>query len=236
VLLPTPTNVNTIHVPGDELLSFIRVQQWVQAECKTALPLVSGAFVLVSSADVPEPPCSRELMDACGYGANSGAFCRAVANCVPWRLRQIEAVEVGPPGQQEPGEAKVLLQGGGCVKASSVSPDTLIEARDYEVSVRLLLLLLLWAGMVDLGAWEEPFVKLGRVSWGDSKGSRVLCATLAEGSMLPSQAAQIIHSTVPALQAVAASCRSLTRAVGERCFRPRAALSPLHHPVLLVLP
>lgn len=151
VLLPTPTNVNTIHVPGDELLNFIRVQQWVQEECKTKLPLVSGAFVLVSSRDVPDRPCSRELMDGCGYGANSGAFCRAVADCVPWRLRQIEAVEVGGPGQ-EPGEAQVLLQGGGCIKASSVSTDALADMPDYQVR-----LLLLRAGTVvvanPVGAW-----------------------------------------------------------------------------------
>jgi hypothetical protein len=132
VLLPTPTNVNTIHVPGDELLNFIHVQQWVEGKCKSPLPLLNGAFVLVSSRDIPEL-CSKDIQDACGYGRNSRSFVRAVGEHIPWRLRQIEAVEVG--ADSEPGQALLLLVGGGCVKTSMVSCDALADVKDYEVSL-----------------------------------------------------------------------------------------------------
>lgn len=134
VLLPTPTNVNTIHVPGDELLNFIRVQQWVEDKCKSPLPLLNGAFVLVSSRDIPEL-CSKDIQDACGYGRSSSSrsFVRAVGENIPWRLRQIEAVEAG--SGSEPGQALLLLEGGGCVKASMVSCDGLADVQGHEVSL-----------------------------------------------------------------------------------------------------
>lgn len=100
-MLPTPTNINTIHVPGDELLNFIAVQQWVQDKFGSPLPLLNGGFVLVPSRNIPEL-CSREVMAACGYGGGGGrgsssssSFAAAVAEVIPWRLRQVEGVEVG---------------------------------------------------------------------------------------------------------------------------------------------
>jgi hypothetical protein len=148
VLLPTPTNVNTIHVPGDELLNFIRVQQWVEDKCKSPLPLLNGAFVLVSSCDIPEL-CSKEVQAACGYGRSSSrAFVRTVSKHIPWRLRQIETVEVG--ADSEPGQALLLLEGGGCVKASMVSCDGLGDVQDYEVSLPLFWCVRVFVGMLPM--------------------------------------------------------------------------------------
>jgi hypothetical protein len=134
VLLPTPLNVNTIHVAGDELLNFIGVQQWAEEKLGTSQPLLTGAFVLVRSRDVPELS-SREVMDACGYGArtssNANRFAQAVDEKIPLRLRQIQRVEYSPGDAAK--DAYVVLEGGGRVRAGKVSSDTLGDVTDYEV-------------------------------------------------------------------------------------------------------
>lgn len=137
VLPPTPTNINVIHVAGDELIAFIKVQQWVEEMCGFALPLLSGIFVLVSSNDVPELS-SKDVMESCGYGKRGGSsgggsssFAKDVANVIPWRLRQVEQVEVKPGEAAE--RARLLLEGGGCVEASQVRADTMADVADYEV-------------------------------------------------------------------------------------------------------
>lgn len=139
VLLPTPMNVNTIHVAGEELLNFIEVQQWAEEKLGTSQPLLNGAFVLVQSRDVPELS-SREVMDACGYGArsssNANRFAQAVDEKIPLRLRQIHRVEYAPGEAAK--DAYVLLEGGGRVRAGKVSSDTLGEVTDYEVRGRAL--------------------------------------------------------------------------------------------------
>lgn len=108
----TPHNINTNYLTGGELLDIIWVQQWVQDNCKTSLPLCTGAFVLVSSRDV--------------HNTNIGT-----TDSIPWLLRQIKAVETGQPGQQ-PGEATVLLQGDGRVKASSIGTARLEDVPDHQ--------------------------------------------------------------------------------------------------------
>jgi len=138
VLPPTPNNVSIFHVAGDELISFIKVQQWVEEKCGFALPLLSGIFVLVSSDDVPELS-SKDVMDKCGYGkrgsssggGGSSSFAKDVATVIPWRLRQVEQVEVKPGEAAE--RARLLLEGGGCVEASQVRADTMVDVADYEV-------------------------------------------------------------------------------------------------------
>lgn len=142
VLLPTPTNVDTIHVPGEDLLGFIAVQQWVEDKCEIPLPLLVGSFVLVRSDDVPEL-CSRDVEESCGYGrcsrrSSSSSFSKAVADVIPWRLRQIEQVELDPAGKA--GDAYLLLKGGGRVRASTVNNNRLIEEPDYEVRAKRQLL------------------------------------------------------------------------------------------------
>jgi hypothetical protein len=137
VLLPTPTNVNTVHVPGSELPSFISTQQWLQETCDTRLSILTGSFVLVRSKDLPEL-CSRDVIENCGFGrgssggSSSKSFANAVAEAIPWRLRQIEAVRVAPGAA--PQDAEIYLQGGGRVPASAIGNELLSEVPEYEVS------------------------------------------------------------------------------------------------------
>lgn len=51
-LLPTPTNINTIHAPRTELLKLISAQQWLLDHLGLSVPLLDGCFVLVPSADL----------------------------------------------------------------------------------------------------------------------------------------------------------------------------------------
>ena len=114
-LLPTPTNINPIHLPRDDLLAFVRVQQWVADNLDITLPLFSGMFVLVPSAVLLSSPES------------------AVAGpIIPWRLRQVLRVEVSAAAAG-PAHATLVLVGGDRVAAGAVRPGALAQAGDYEV-------------------------------------------------------------------------------------------------------
>jgi butyrate kinase len=126
LLLPTPTNLSTIQLPLSDLLHFIRVQQWVHKTLHTQLPLLHGLFVLVGSMDLQETTGSAQQ-------AYSSVHAAAIAAAIPWRLRQISAVEVAPG--VDPADATVVLVGGDRVRAGAVKQGLLAEVQDHEVGV-----------------------------------------------------------------------------------------------------
>lgn len=149
-LLPTPTNINTIHVPGEDLLAFIAVQQWLHQHLGLELPLLEGCWVLVRSADLQscsaaaaaEPSGSkagqhhmqvalRPGFDSSTINGNTAAALSAV---VPWRLRQVKAVQVAPG--VDPADATLLLVGGERVTARDLGTQELHETQDYQVIMR----------------------------------------------------------------------------------------------------
>lgn len=108
-----------MHVPGEDLLFLIAVQQWVQSSMSIKLPLLDGVFVLVPSAQLQQP-----------------AGCGAPPAAAPWRLRQVLAVEAAPG--VDPADATLVLVGGQRVRAGAVKQGQLAETPDYQVSSRQL--------------------------------------------------------------------------------------------------
>ena len=90
------------------------------------LPLLHGLFVLVSSTDLQDTTGSAQQ----AYGS---AHAAAIATAIPWRLRQISAVEVAPG--IDPANATVVLVGGDRVRAGAVREGLLAEVQDHEVRV-----------------------------------------------------------------------------------------------------
>jgi hypothetical protein len=137
-LLPTPTNINPIHLSADDLLVFVKVQQWLAAKLQYVQPLLQGLFVLAPAADLQqqllpgsEAECGAAAATACSD--SSGAVHVAAAAAVPWRLRQVSCVEVCPG--DDPADATVVLVGGERVRAGAVKQGQLAEAQDYQVGV-----------------------------------------------------------------------------------------------------
>jgi hypothetical protein len=139
-LLPTPTNVNPVHVSREDLVPLVRVQQWVQQHLNIKLPLLNGTFVLAPA----QHSCStRQLpqvtQQAAGIyddtssitAATAQAAAAAAALAVPWRLRQVSRVEVCPG--DDPADATVVLVGGERVRAGAVKQGQLAEAQDHQV-------------------------------------------------------------------------------------------------------
>jgi hypothetical protein len=120
--LPTPANLNAIHVPGSDLLQFLRLQQWVATNLRMKLPLLNGMFVLV-------PSCALHKQQ-CGF-ISSGADSSKVAAAIPWCLRQVSGVELAPSG--DPADATVVLVGGGRVHAGAVREGLLTDIEDHQV-------------------------------------------------------------------------------------------------------
>ena len=140
LLQPTATNLNPIHVSGEDLLPFIQTQSWVQQHLGLKLPLLNGAFVLVSSSDLQQqqqqgPAGLTQQVAGNGSASSSSAECRhtaaALAAAIPWRLRQVSRVEVVPNG--DPADATVVLVGGDRVRAGAVREGLLAEVQDHEV-------------------------------------------------------------------------------------------------------
>jgi hypothetical protein len=75
LLLPTPVNMNPIHISRADVLHFVGLQQRVAEYLKIKLPLLNGMFVLV-------PSSSLQQQQDC-----SGSDSSAVAAAIPWRLR-----------------------------------------------------------------------------------------------------------------------------------------------------
>jgi hypothetical protein len=113
-LLLTAANVSPLHVPADDLLHFVAVQQWVQDTLNVQLPLLNGAFVLVPSPALKQPAQS------------------ASTDAIPWRLRQVAGVKLGPVGS-DPAAATVVLVSGDSVAAGNVCSSALDEVQDYLV-------------------------------------------------------------------------------------------------------
>ncbi len=119
LLLPTPTNLNPIHVPGSDLLQFLRVQQWIQQHLGTNLPLLNGMFVLVPTAHLQQQQ------------EEQGSIGSALAASIPWRLRQMVGVQVAPG--DDPADATVVLVGGDRVRAGAVHQGILVDVQEYQV-------------------------------------------------------------------------------------------------------
>jgi len=153
LLLPTPTNINPIHLPGDDLLNFVGVQQWVRDTLHISLPLLDGMYVLVPSSSLQQPLPSTQHA-ACGLCSTGGTHSNslaadpvarpaapaAVCPAIPWRLRQVLRVELAPTdssssSSSDPADATVVLVGGGRVRAGDVSPALLADTADYQVGV-----------------------------------------------------------------------------------------------------
>jgi hypothetical protein len=113
-LLLTAANVSPLHVPADDLLHFVAVQQWVQDTLNVQLPLLNGAFVLVPSPALKQPAQS------------------AAADIIPWRLRQVAGVKLGPVGSDS-AAATVVLVGGDSLAAGDVCSSALEEVQDFQV-------------------------------------------------------------------------------------------------------
>ena len=131
-LLPTPTNINPVHLPRSNLLHFVALQCWVGSNLGMQLPLLNGMFVLVPSNT--QQPVSKILQAACNYSpTESSAIDTAACAAIPWRLRQVSAVEVAPG--VDPADATVVLVGGDRVRAGAVREGLLAEMPDHEVSL-----------------------------------------------------------------------------------------------------
>lgn len=91
----------------------VGVQQWGQDRLSLKLPLLDGAFLLVPSTALTAPGTA------------------ATAAAIPWRLRQIAAVEAGPQGSY-PESATVVL-GGDRLAAGDVGCGSLEEVDNCEV-------------------------------------------------------------------------------------------------------
>jgi len=163
-LLPTPTNINTIHVPRTELLNLISAQQWLLDHLGLSAPLLDGCFVLVPSVDLQhdtallpaqQPPETQpqggdplfRMGSAQSGSSNSRQQISSSAGgslpplpevccATPWCLRQVAAVELTAGGCSDPRDVVLLLRGGGRVKAGWVSPDTLKDVAQYQVGAQ----------------------------------------------------------------------------------------------------
>mgnify|MGYP001807675476 CR=1 FL=1 len=91
------------------------------------LQLLEGMFVLVASAQLQLSQFERQQAEF------SGGSSSAVAAAIPWRLRQVSAVEVASDGN--PAETTLVLEGGGRVRAGALHEAQLADVPDHEVRV-----------------------------------------------------------------------------------------------------
>jgi hypothetical protein len=112
--------MNPIHISRADVLHFVKLQQRVAEYLKIKLPLLNGMYMLVPSSHLQQ-------QQGC-----SGSDSSAEAAAIPWRLRQVSAVEVVPGG--DPADATVVLVGGDRVRAGAVREGLLDEVQDYQVS------------------------------------------------------------------------------------------------------
>jgi hypothetical protein len=124
-LLPTSVNLQTVYLPQRELLQFINVQQSIAAQLLMQLQLLEGMFVLVPSAQLQ---LSLFESQQAGISCSNSSV---VAAAIPWRLRQVSAVEVALGG--DPADATVVLVGGDRVRAGAVHEAQLADVPDREV-------------------------------------------------------------------------------------------------------
>jgi hypothetical protein len=156
LLLPTQRNITALYLPGSDLQSIIRTQQWLQHSIdQIELPIVHGTFVLVSTAGLNPIPSQDQDTDLAGFRPTSSTSTShdmtsargdvsdsasdsiriGPADCAamlpPWRLRQVAAVRVGPG--MAPADAQVVLVGGQRVRAGAVADVMLKDVADVEV-------------------------------------------------------------------------------------------------------
>jgi hypothetical protein len=101
----------------------VKVQQFVTAHLGIKLPLLNGTFALVPTAQLA----------ASNSNDGSSLPAAAMATAIPWRLRQVSAVEVAPGG--DPADATVVLVGGDRVRAGAVRQGSLTDSQEHEVRI-----------------------------------------------------------------------------------------------------
>jgi hypothetical protein len=104
------------------------------------VPLLNGVFVLVSAADLTDT--AQDIHAASTGVSDSGTTSSvpglqpngcvsAAAAAIPWRLRQVAAVQLH--ADRDPADATLLLVGGGRVRAGAVKQGCLEDAEDFQV-------------------------------------------------------------------------------------------------------
>ena len=98
----------------------IRMQQWVEEQTGLCLQLLTGAYVLVEAAGL--------------QGSATAPAAAAALGAIPWRLRQVVAVESTGPAQSA-AAAVLVLSGGHRVCAGEVATVAhLADMQGHEVS------------------------------------------------------------------------------------------------------
>lgn len=104
------------------------------------VPLLNGVFVLVSAADLTDTAqdihaASTGVSDSgrtsSVLGLQPSGCMSAAAAAIPWRLRQVAAVQLH--ADRDPADATLLLVGGGRVRAGAVKQGCLEDAEDFQV-------------------------------------------------------------------------------------------------------
>jgi len=140
-----------LSITADQALSVIQVQQWAQQQLRLSLPLLNGCFVLVPASNLPAeqlllPPDvskaaipwqQRAIPGLSGDNGSSAADSGSGSDTsIPWRLRQVEAVELPAAaggGGADAADAEMLLCGGGRVKARDINSSALAAVPDHQV-------------------------------------------------------------------------------------------------------
>lgn len=138
--MPVPNNLEPFYLSANDLWGYVRVQQLAQQLLGQRVQLMADCFIAVRSDDIEET--SPVDVVPPGTFPNRTTFDETIAVNVPWRLRQIEVVEVpaaagGGGGQQPPPDmsaVKVRLVGGGCVTAANLAQEHLFSLQHYDVS------------------------------------------------------------------------------------------------------
>ncbi len=123
-----------MHLPRDDCIHFIQLQQWLATHLGMTVPLLDGMFVLVPSAQLQQQQQHQGADGLPDFGVGGRSDSSRLAAAVPWRLRQVSRVEVAPGG--DPAEATVVLVGGDRVRAGAVREGQLEEVPDHEVRAR----------------------------------------------------------------------------------------------------
>jgi len=129
--------------------------QWVRHKLNIILPLLQGTFVLTPTPTPSHPhggeglPSPTKAAGEQSEGANSsgsssqgrrggsngsnGSSGVGLGVVLPWRLRQVERVELPAGGGDEAAAAAVVLVGGGRVRAGDLGNQLLQDLDDHEV-------------------------------------------------------------------------------------------------------
>lgn len=120
----------------------------MQHKLNITLPLLQGTFVLTPSPSPPPSPTKTagEQSEGANSSGSSSQGCRrggcngsngssgvGLGAGLPWRLRQVECVELPAGDGDEAAAAAVVLVGGGRVRVGDVGNQPLQDLDDHEV-------------------------------------------------------------------------------------------------------